>query len=239
MTEPMVAPYAAPRPKRRFPSLRLALIVLFASLAVGVPSTVFFARPFVHTFTAPSRFAPSNVTLHLDHATYQVYAEYNGGVFGYTTTPLITVQDDTGSPLAVTGVGPTETITRGGVSYRGIARFDVPTAGDYTVRIRSDRSFRYVLARSFESTFHQAAPWLAPMVLGGMGVVTGVVFLIIALVRRPSPAPAGGGWYAPQAGQPAAPPVTGSLPVAGWYPDPQQPSRWRYWDGTAWTDHTG
>src|SRR5438045_7965032 len=24
----------------------------------------------------------------------------------------------------------------------------------------------------------------------------------------------------------------------GWYPDPWQPARRRWWDGTAWTDHT-
>ena len=26
------------------------------------------------------------------------------------------------------------------------------------------------------------------------------------------------------------------LPPAGWYPDPQQPERQRWWDGTEWTD---
>ena len=27
-------------------------------------------------------------------------------------------------------------------------------------------------------------------------------------------------------------------PPAGWYPDPQDADRQRYWDGTAWTEHT-
>lgn len=27
-------------------------------------------------------------------------------------------------------------------------------------------------------------------------------------------------------------------PPAGWYPDPQDASRQRYWNGTAWTEHT-
>lgn len=27
-------------------------------------------------------------------------------------------------------------------------------------------------------------------------------------------------------------------PPAGWYPDPQDDSRQRYWDGSAWTEHT-
>lgn len=37
----------------------------------------------------------------------------------------------------------------------------------------------------------------------------------------------------PAAGQDAAPP----LPPANWYPDPADPSQWRYWDGTQWTDN--
>jgi len=27
-------------------------------------------------------------------------------------------------------------------------------------------------------------------------------------------------------------------PPAGWYPDPQDGTKQRYWDGTAWTEHT-
>src|SRR4051812_48751657 len=27
-------------------------------------------------------------------------------------------------------------------------------------------------------------------------------------------------------------------PAAGWYPDPKDPSQRRYWDGSAWTEHT-
>lgn len=29
-----------------------------------------------------------------------------------------------------------------------------------------------------------------------------------------------------------------SNPPAGWYPDPQDANRQRYWDGNAWTEHT-
>jgi hypothetical protein len=27
-------------------------------------------------------------------------------------------------------------------------------------------------------------------------------------------------------------------PAQGWYPDPNDPSKLRWWDGSAWTDHT-
>jgi hypothetical protein len=47
----------------------------------------------------------------------------------------------------------------------------------------------------------------------------------------------------PVASQPAAPPVAPEpvppvSPPAGWYPDPGRPGGQRYWDGTAWTEHT-
>lgn len=34
---------------------------------------------------------------------------------------------------------------------------------------------------------------------------------------------------------PPATPLPTGLPAAGWYPDPENPSRSRYWSGTAWT----
>lgn len=38
---------------------------------------------------------------------------------------------------------------------------------------------------------------------------------------------------------PQAPsPAQGSSARADWYPDPKGEARLRYWDGTAWTDHT-
>lgn len=30
----------------------------------------------------------------------------------------------------------------------------------------------------------------------------------------------------------------GQQPPAGWYPDPSDPGTQRYWDGSAWTDHS-
>jgi hypothetical protein len=43
--------------------------------------------------------------------------------------------------------------------------------------------------------------------------------------------------------QPVAPPVAAQpappvSPPAGWYPDPGRPGGQRYWDGSAWTEHT-
>ena len=48
-----------------------------------------------------------------------------------------------------------------------------------------------------------------------------LVLLALPIAPEPTPAPTPPGWAAP-----------------GWYADPAAGSRWRYWDGRAWTDHT-
>lgn len=48
--------------------------------------------------------------------------------------------------------------------------------------------------------------------------------------------PAGFG-QPPAAGQPPVPAPAGA-PAPDWYPDPKGEKRLRYWDGSAWTDHT-
>jgi len=52
-----------------------------------------------------------------------------------------------------------------------------------------------------------------------------------AAAPQPAAAPA-------PAAAPPEPPAAHPGPPAGWYPDPQGLARLRYWDGTAWTDHT-
>ena len=42
-----------------------------------------------------------------------------------------------------------------------------------------------------------------------------------------------------EAPPPPPPPSSGGGRAAGWYPDPRGEAHWRYYDGAAWTDHTG
>jgi len=60
---------------------------------------------------------------------------------------------------------------------------------------------------------------VAVNVLLGWTLAGWVVALALALRDRPAPAP-----------QPT------STPAAGWYPDPELPSRLRYWTGSSWSD---
>jgi hypothetical protein len=60
-------------------------------------------------------------------------------------------------------------------------------------------------------------------------------------VAGPQPAPAAAASpQAAQAAHAAQVPMAGppALPAPGWYRDPADPSRHRWWDGQGWTDHT-
>lgn len=59
-----------------------------------------------------------------------------------------------------------------------------------------------------------------------------IVFLPLYLLQRPKAVRAGADLGS------LPPPAPTELPADGWYPDPSDDDRYRYWDGSAWTDHT-
>lgn len=80
---------------------------------------------------------------------------------------------------------------------------------------------------AFQQPRGAAQPWAWPA--GSDGGAASVA-------RNPGFGGAGSGSVAPAQG-PAAPPGA-ALPMANWYPDPQDTSQLRWWDGQAWTGQT-
>jgi len=103
-----------------------------------------------------------------------------------------------------------------------------------------------------------ALPWIIGAIVLGLLALALLVWWIVRLTRRtPTPATgSAGGPYpygasaGPQAmlnpeapgnaspawGSPSTAPGMGVTP--GWYADPQDPARWRWWDGQRWTQYT-
>jgi hypothetical protein len=98
----------------------------------------------------------------------------------------------------------------------------VPTAGSYTVDVRGTEAGRVIVARSVIDTVRSSLPWWGVAVVGGGTAIAGITMWIVGASRRRRQRRQ----YAAAA---EAPP--------GWYADPGQAGRLRYWDGGAWTSH--
>jgi hypothetical protein len=167
--------------------------------------------------------APVTLTVQCQVGDYYVYQDTGtrqsaGGTSVTTsgevtmTTADVRVTGPDGNRVATfTGSGA-ETITIGSAQYADAVGFHASTSGAYLVRIAAVTPSSVVVAPSVGSQFLRAAPWLALAGVGGLLVVGGVAWLVIAIVRRrrtDRPDPWGG---------PAPPLPPGAVPPGPWLP---------------------
>jgi Protein of unknown function (DUF2510) len=242
------------------PRLALSIIVILIGTAMGITGLVIAITKVVHEFTGTVFTSPNPITRSFGSGTYEVFiAETDSGL-----TPLVSPSDVEVTSSAGQTVVPfdrsshsSESIGKGGDEYNGVIEFTITTPGVYTVTLHNHDGENYFVSRTFGDLAKRAAGWFALMGTGMLVGFVGVVMLIVGIVRRRRlrrPAamyagayggtyPPGGvvppGWQpAPQPAAPQPPQPAASLPVAGWYPDPQLPGTQRWWDGTRWTDQT-
>lgn len=149
------------------------------------------------------------------------------GLKGWTLGKLITgirvVKDDGTCPA---GVG--KNVVRQLLWIADYFPYFIPYLAGFIVALTNDRNKRVgdIVAGTLVVRADAAGQPLAAQPAGYAGAVPG----------GGQPAPGG----APLGGRPAAAagPGAGGATAADWYPDPKGEKRLRYWDGSAWTEHT-
>ena len=202
----------------------MALIAAAVAVAAGSLVRLASLPDESEVFQSRTLTTPADESFVLPEARYTVYEEtrtdLGDGTYGdprpQSVQPHeIDVTAPDGERVAV--VGPRHHDLVGG--YEPVADLELPEEGTYRVRITSTdgtSGARLFLAtggggEAFEVFLTLVAATVGALVLGAVGLV------VLA------------------AGYTARAPVRPVRAVPGWYPDPADPTRWRYWNGLAWT----
>jgi hypothetical protein len=212
----------------------MSIVLMIVGAALAIPTFIAGLAPIIRAVRSPIRFeVPGEARMHLAHGDYLLYEDKGATSFGSAFSPddTVTIQPQNvsvtapdGSSILVLDRGSfAESLTVNGRRYVSAARFTAPSTGEYVVRVTGATFGHALVARPLASVARKSVGWFLLAGLGAVLFVVGIVLLIVGAVRRGRPqVPA----YAAYA---ATPP--------GWHPDPWGTGRWRYWDGSRWTEH--
>jgi hypothetical protein len=104
------------------------------------------------------------------------------------SSSLIAVTAPDGRPVPVhdQSGNTTETLQKGPDRYTGVANFEAPAPGRYSVTVRTDGPDQVILARPVLSDIAAVLPWGIGALAGALCVLLGLILLTLDYRRRPS-----------------------------------------------------
>lgn len=263
MTDPWQVGAPAKRPKSPWTrGQRILLVLVVLGGVLFVVGAIGFVASMVGGLSGGGVATPGTVERDLGSGEWVIYQRTGtnrggGGVTFTTDGPPtmspeeVRVTDPDGNPVRVRLRFENETITLNQAIYHSALSFDAPRSGTYRLEFAQSRG-EVLVRRGVLNQFAAAARWLLASVPGALLVVIGGIALIVsrrrsrrALAPPFAPLAGGPGWSGGPVGPggaagfggvaAGAPPAPSAVP--GWYPDPTQPGRLRWWNGGAWTEH--
>jgi hypothetical protein len=98
----------------------------------------------------------------------------------------VTAPDGRSVPVHAQSSNNTESLQRGPDLYTGVANFEAPAPGRYSVTVSSGRPGQVILARPVLADFAAVLPWGIGALAGAMCVALGLILLTLEYRRRPS-----------------------------------------------------
>lgn len=223
----MSSPPAPARHGRRLKQAGVLAMVLGLLIAgaAAVPIGRAFSQAFIDELTGPVYTAPFDQFVTLDAGEYLLYESEESNE--QVSPDAVRVADPTGSPLTdVRQSNGNDTLDRDGERFVDVVKFTAERSGRYRIGVISPPQARLLVGRDPVDAFNSVSQWFLTCSIGLLLMVLGFVLLLLGFSRA-----------GPSRRQPvlvyfgqqpwAAPP-------SGWYPDPQRPGGWRYWDGYRW-----
>lgn len=160
----------------------LLAVLSLVGLAVGVWLA---ASPVVgrlgDAVRAPVLTTPAESTMILEQRAYTVYEAVSGDTTRLTPDDVVVVMAG-GQTVPLTARSG-ETLARGGQTFVSVARFVPSQPGRYEVSLNGPPGVEVIVVPSLLSSFRDAVPGVLVGVLSGLVLLTGLVLLIVGLVR--------------------------------------------------------
>jgi hypothetical protein len=184
--------------KRRFAIILLAGAAIVAGCAIG--GTIQLTGAITSAAPQP---IPGRFQISLGSGQWEIYqltgtqsgvsvggisvnaTNFNAPSLGASTVTI------TGADGAQVGVqyqsgNTTQTLQKGSDIYTGVASFQAPKAGKYSVSVINSGAGAVVISRPVLSYFVAMLPWLGGGLLGGACLLIGLIGVIIAHRRNPA-----------------------------------------------------